>query len=146
MKNLISKDDYEAALTRGRTEMSKPHAVEACLLAQGTTLQVKFSNGLKLQIEVCDIPAFKGIPLSSFKKPHVTAGGDGLIFEEANLAFNLTRLLAPFVPIDLARSRVATESGKTSSVKKAQAARVNGTKGGRPRKVDVAAVAGVAAS
>lgn len=139
MKNLITQQDYEAALARGRAELAKPHAIEARFVARGATLHVKFSNGLSLVVDARSVPAFEGIPLSSLRNPYVTAGGDGLVFDEANLAFNLPSLLAPFLPIDLARSRVAAESGKASSAKKTEAARANGAKGGRPRKVAGAA-------
>lgn len=135
MKNLITRQDYEAALARGRGELAKPHAVEARFVVRGAELQVKFSNGLSLVVNARAIPALQGHPLSSLKNPHVTAGGDGLVFDEANLAFNLPSLLAPFLPLELARSRVAAESGRASSAKKAQAARENGSKGGRPRKI-----------
>ena len=138
MKNLISQQEYEAALARGRAELAKPHAIEARFVVRGASLHVKFSNGLSLVVDAREVPALQGHPLSSLKNPYVTAGGDGLIFDEANLAFNLPSLLAPFLPLELARSRVAAESGKASSAKKAQAARANGSRGGRPRKIALA--------
>jgi len=135
MKNLISQEEYDQALARGRAEMLQPHAVEARFVIRGALLHVKFSNGLSLVLDARTVPALKGHPLSSLKNPYVTVGGDGIVFEDANLSFNLPNLLAPYLPLDLARSRVAAESGKASSIKKAHAARANGLKGGRPRKV-----------
>lgn len=139
MKNLITQEDYEAALAKGRDELAKPHVVAARFVARGAALHVQFSNGLTLVVDARAVPAFQGLPLSSLKDPQVTAGGDGLVFDEANLAFDLPSLLAPFLPIELARSRVAAELGKETTAKKAQAARANGAKGGRPRKSSVAA-------
>jgi hypothetical protein len=135
MKNLITSQDYESALARGRAELEQPHAVDVRFVASSATLRVTFSNGLIVAVDARAVPAFASCPLSVLKNPRVTAGGDGLIFDEAGLAFDLPELLSPFLPIELARSRVAAESGRATSVRKARAARENGAKGGRPRKV-----------
>ena len=134
MKNLITEQEYKLALKRGRAELEKPHAIEADILARGTLLRFKFSNGLSLTIETRKVPAFEGLDMSKLGNPVVTPGGDGIIFDAAQLAFNLPNLIALFLPLEWARSRVAAELGKVSTLKKAQAARENGSKGGRPRK------------
>ena len=144
MKNFISDHDYESARATGRSEMAQTHAVEASFMPRHAVLRIKFSNGLSLLMDVRQIPEFQGLSLSALRNPYVTPGGDGLIFQEANLAFHLPNLLAPYLPLELARSRVAAELGKTRSDKKAAAARVNGAKGGRPRKMTAASVSGSA--
>lgn len=139
MRSSITRQDYAAALARGRAELEKPHAVDARFIVSSSTLRVTFSNGLVFAVDARAVPGLQGHPLSALKNPRVTAGGDGLIFEEADLAFNLPSLLAPCVPLELARSRVAAESGSASSARKARAARENGAKGGRPRKTALVA-------
>jgi len=139
MKNLITQQDYDAALARGKAELEKPHAVEARFVGRSWTLEVSFSNGSRIAIDARLSPFLRGKSLASLQKPYVTVGGDGIIFEKVDVALNLPILLAPFVPLEIARSRVASESGGVMSEKKAQAARANGAKGGRPRKVAAAA-------
>ena len=139
MKNLITKQDYDKALARGKAEMQKPHAIGARFVDRTWTLEVSFSNGSKFSFNAQETPQLKTYKLEDLENPRVTTGGDGLVFEQANLALNLPILLAPFFPLEIARSRVAAESGSATSEKKAQAARENGAKGGRPRKAVAAA-------
>lgn len=139
MKSLISQQSYLAALAKGRAEMEKPHAVEARFVGRTSILEVKFSNGVSFAIDARKTPYLRDHALAALKGPRVTVGGDGIIFEEADLALSLPSLLAPFIPLEIARSRVASESGSVLSERKAQAARVNGAKGGRPRKIAVLA-------
>lgn len=139
MKNLITQQDYDVALARGRAELEKPHAIEARFVGRTSMLVVKFSNGASFAIDARKTPHLCDHSLAVLKNPRVTAGGDGIIFDEADLALNLPILLAPFVPLEIARSRVAAESGSACTEKKAQAARANGAKGGRPRKVEAMA-------
>lgn len=135
MKNLITQQDYDQALAKGRAEMQKPHAIGARFVGRTWTLEVAFSNGSKFSFDARETPHLRDHALATLRNPRVTAGGDGLVFEQADVALNLPILLAPFVPLEIARSRVAAESGGVTSEKKAHAARANGAKGGRPRKV-----------
>ncbi len=135
MKNLITQQDYDAALARGKAELEKPHASEARFIGRSWMLEVSFSNGARITIDARLSPFLRDHPLAALQKPYVTVGGDGIIFEEVDVALSLPILLAPFVPLEIAKSRVASESGSVLSEKKSQAARANGAKGGRPRKV-----------
>lgn len=134
MKNLVTQREYDAALARGRAELETPHATCARFVGRGRLLEVTFSNGISFSIDPRMAPNLQGHSLAALQNPRVTHGGDGIVFEGADLALKLSSLLAPFVPIDIARSRVASATGSISSPKKASAARENGAKGGRPRK------------
>ncbi len=134
MKRLITQRDYDAALAKGRAELAEPHAIEVRFVGRTTTMQMTFSNGLCLIVDARALPGLQGHTAASLGRPYVTSGGDGLVFDKADLAFNLPNLIAPVLPIELARSRVAAEAGKVSTPRKARAARANGAKGGRPRK------------
>jgi len=139
MKNLVTQQDYDAALAKGRADLEKPHATGARFVGRSHLLEVQFSNGISFTIDARLASDLQAHPLAALKNPRVTNGGDGIVFEDADFALNLPTLLAPFVPIDIARCRVASVAGSTPSAKKSRAARENGAKGGRPRKSIVAA-------
>lgn len=141
MKNLITEKDYKAALAKGRAEMEMPHATDARLMPGTSYLVVLYSNGLVFGVDASVEPHLRDYDLALLRDPQLTTGGDGILFEAADLALNLPNLLAPYMPLDLARSRVAAELGSKKSEKKAEAARANGARGGRPKKVEEHAVA-----
>ena len=141
MKNLITEKDYQTALAKGRAEMEKPHAVEAQFVLDTPHLVVRYSNNFAFVLDVSVNQHLRDYDLALLRNPQVTTGGDGILFEGADLALNLPDLLAPYMPLDLARSRVAAELGSKKSEKKAEAARANGARGGRPKKIEEHAVA-----
>jgi len=139
MKNLISENMYDAALVKGREALTRPHAVSASYNKGRHELTIKFSNGLKVNVDA-RLSSFLSKHLDDdLSEPYVTPGGDGLIFDHANLSVGIPGLLAQFIPLDTARQVVASAIGSVSSEKKTAAARENGAKGGRPRKALVAA-------
>lgn len=134
MKNLISEKMYEDALARGREALERPHAVSASYNKGKHELTIKFSNGLKVNVDARK-STFLGKHLDAdLSEPYVTPGGDGLIFDHANLSVGIPGLLAQFLPLDAARQVVASAMGSVRSEMKSAAARENGAKGGRPRK------------
>ena len=141
MKTVINEAALEVALKRGRTALEQPHAVSARYSARSHELTVVFSNGLKCSIDVRRAPILGEHPHADFSEPYVTPGGDGLVFDRAGLSVGVPALVGPFLPPAVARHAVAAAQGRRRSPEKAAAARLNGTKGGRPRK-EIAMAAG----
>lgn len=135
MTHEISEDDYQAALARGLQALAEPHAVSARYLSRGGVLEITYSNGLVLRIDPATVPALQHVPRGALAGAYVTPGGDGLVFGQAQAdAVSLPGLVARLIPVDVARRTVAAARGKVRSLDKAQAARRNGAKGGRPPK------------
>ena len=133
----ISRADYEQALARGRQALAEPHAVSARYVANARVLELAYSNGLTLRFDPKEVPALKNLPRSALAHAYVTPGGDGLVFGEADAAaVSIPGLLARLIPVDIARRTVAAARGSVRSASKADAARRNGAKGGRPVKAD----------
>jgi len=131
----ISREDYEQALARGRDALEEPHAISARYVAHARMLELVYSNGLVLRIDPKGVPALKGVSRSALAQPYVTPGGDGLVFgEEGAVAVGIPGLVARLIPIGVARRTVAAARGRVRSAHKAEAARRNGAKGGRPAK------------
>jgi len=135
----ISSTDYEQALARGRQALAQPHAVSARYVAHARVLELRYSNGLALRFDPKEIPALKHLPHSALAQAYVTPGGDGLVFGAAEAAaVSIPGLVARLIPVDIARRTVAAARGSVRSANKAEAARRNGAKGGRPTKTGLA--------
>jgi len=138
----ILQDDYAKALERGREALSEPHAVSARYVASARVLELVYSNGLTLRIDPKEVPALKDLPRSALVKAYVTPGGDGLVFGDSEVAaVSIPGLVARLIPVDIARRAVAAARGGVRSASKADAARRNGAKGGRPAKARLTAAA-----
>jgi len=140
MASKISQDDYKQALARGRQALAEPHVVSARYIAHARVLELTYSNGLALRIDPKEVPALKDLPRQVLAQAYVTPGGDGLVFGEEDMAaISIPGLVARLIPVDIARRTVAAARGSVRSENKAEAARRNGAKGGRPAKTDLAA-------
>lgn len=136
MATRISRDAYEQALARGRQALEEPHAVSARYVTHARVLELVYSNGLSLRIDPKAMPVLKDLPRDVLMQAYVTPGGDGLLFgENKATAVSIPGLLARLIPIDIARRAVAAARGRVRSEQKAEAARRNGAKGGRPHKL-----------
>ena len=141
MAGRISRGAYEQALARGRQALDEPHAVSARYIAHARVLELVYSNGLSLRIDPKEVPVLKDLPRDVLMQACVTPGGDGLVFGESEAAaVSIPGLVARLIPVDIARRTVAAARGRVRSEQKAEAARRNGAKGGRPAKVHLAAV------
>jgi hypothetical protein len=137
----ISPNDYAQALASGRQALREPHAVSARYMVGARVLELAYSNGLTLRFDPKEVPALKDLPRSALVQAYVTPGGDGLVFGDSEIAaVSIPGLVARMIPVDIARRVVAAARGSVRSASKAEAARRNGTKGGRPAKAGVPAV------
>jgi hypothetical protein len=138
----ISQDDYANALARGRQALAEPHVVFARYVASARVLELAYSNGLTLRIDPKEVPVLRDLPRSALMQAYVTPGGDGLVFGDSDeaAAISIPGLVARLIPVDIARRAVAAARGSVRSASKAEAARRNGAKGGRPAKTGLAVV------
>ena len=102
-------------------------------------LELVYSSGLTLRIDPKGVPALMQVPRNALARPYVTPGGDGLVFgDEGIAAVSIPGMVARLIPVDIARRTVAAARGRVRSEDKAEAARRNGAKGGRPPKASLA--------
>lgn len=134
MKQIIAVDDYEKAINAGRASMSEPYATEARFNVRAHALSIKYSNGMTLVLDVRQSPILSAHSDADLSSPYVTPGGDGILFDNSGLSFGLPNLVAPFLPVSLARQRIASDIGRVRSPAKAAASKANGLRGGRPKK------------
>ncbi|AOK06001.1 DUF2442 domain-containing protein [Burkholderia sp. AU28942] len=130
----ISLHDYDRALERGRQALARPHVIGARYLPSDRVMELQYSSGWVLRFNPRETEWLRDVPEKALAFPYVTPGGDGLIFDDAEVSVSIPGLVAQLVPLDIARSVVASARGRVTSAAKAEAARLNGLKGGRPPK------------
>lgn len=90
-------------------------------------LELTYSNGLALRIDPREVSVLKDLPRTVLMQAEVTPGGDGLVFGENDAAaISIPGLVAPMIPVDVARLTVAAARGGTHSADKAEAAHQSG--------------------
>ena len=138
MTSRISHDAYESALARGREALDQPHVVAVRYIANARMLELTYSHGLVLRFDPKTVPVLRNLSRAVLSRVYVVPGGDGLVFgEDDRAAISIPGLLARLIPLDIARSAVAAARGRVSTPSKADAARRNGAKGGRPIKANL---------
>ncbi len=102
-------------------------------------LAVGFEDGSGVLLPVKNYPEFDGFETEDFAGLKIGFAGAALFHEDKDLQVSIAGLISASKPLmDMAASVIASRNGRQSSAAKAEAARANGKKGGRPRKVDVA--------
>lgn len=96
-------------------------------------MTLEYDNGMSLRFTPSAFEEMKDLSVEELSTPYLTPEGEGLIFDKADIAINLAGLVAALIPLEAARYAVAAANGRVTSVAKAEAARANGAKGGRPR-------------
>ena len=134
----VTESVLDEAIERGRLRRNSG------LQAAGVTfvspcLAVSFEDGSGVLLPVKNYPEFDDFGSEDFAGLKVGFAGTALCHEGKDLQVSIAGMISASKPLmDMAASVVASRNGRQSSAAKAEAARLNGRKGGRPRKVDVA--------
>jgi hypothetical protein len=134
----VTEDSLEEAIERG--EARRNTGLQAVAVAlQGDCLAVRFEDGSGVLLPVGHYPEFEEFNSEDFTGLTVGFGGSALCHEGKGLQASIAGMISASKPLmAMAASLVASRNGRQSSAAKAEAARANGRKGGRPRKVDAA--------
>lgn len=116
---------------KGGLQATSVTFVEPCLA-------VGFIDGSGVLLPVQHYPEFDEFGVEDFADLKVGFSGTALCHEGKDLHVSIAGLISASKPLmDMAASVIASRNGRQSSAAKAEAARANGRKGGRPRKADV---------
>jgi hypothetical protein len=134
----VTEETLEQAIQRG--ELSRRSGLNARAVAwTGHCLVISFEDGSGVLLPAKNYPEFDGFDDEDFADLKVGFSGTALCHEGSDLQVSIAGLISASKPLmDMASSVIASRNGRQSSVAKAEAARANGKKGGRPRKVDTA--------
>ncbi|WP_433737233.1 DUF2442 domain-containing protein [Pseudomonas putida] len=101
-------------------------------------LAISFEDGSGILLPVANYPEFDDFEAEDFAGLTVGFAGTALCHEGKDLDVSLAGMISASQSLmSMAASVIASRNGRQSSAAKAEAARANGKKGGRPRKVDV---------
>jgi hypothetical protein len=131
-----SDSQSAAAEARGRDLLeSEPHATAARYDARTARVVVELSNGATFAFPprlAQDLDGASDVALAGVT---VSGAGFGLYWPELDADLSLSAMLAGRFGSKAWMSELARRAGSVTSPAKAAAARANGAKGGRPRKV-----------
>lgn len=146
MTNAIAKDRFDESVTddvlrravdRGQ-QWRRPalHASAVQYLVDSQSLQIGFADRSAVILPVQNYPELAQLSRADLDRLVLGFAGSALCLEAHDLHISITGLVSASAPLmAMAASVVASRNGRQSSESKAVAARGNGQKGGRPRKV-----------
>ncbi|VVM51811.1 DUF2442 domain-containing protein [Pseudomonas fluorescens] len=134
----VTESVLDEAIERGRLRRNSGlQAMDVTFLEP--CLAVSFEDGSGVLLPVKRYPEFDDFGSEDFAGLKVGFAGTALCHEGKDLQISIAGMISASKPLmDMAASVIASRNGRQSSAAKAEAARTNGRKGGRPRKVEVA--------
>lgn len=129
----ISDAEIEAATERGRMfRETHPHAESARYDAKADRVIVELTNGATFAFPPRLVEGLHDASAEQIAEVEVMGVGYGLHWETLDLDYTVPGLMNGIFGT---AKWMAAKAGRTTSAAKAKAARANGAKGGRPRKM-----------
>ena len=126
----------EQAIVRGRQRQTQGvHATTVQYLPTFKSLYIGFADQSGVTLPVGNYPELAELTTEELGQLVPGFGGSALCLEARDLHVSIAGLVSASQPLmDMAATVIAARNGARSSSAKAEAARENGHKGGRPRK------------
>lgn len=122
------------AVKRGaRRRAKEPQALAACFDGKRGRIVIDLSNGAQFAFPPEMAQGLAGAKQAALKQIVISPAGTGLHWPLLDADLTVQGLLAGMFGSKMWMRELASRGGRTSSPKKAAAARANGAKGGRPR-------------
>ena len=98
-------------------------------------LLIGFADQCAIALPIRNYPELAHLSVEDLESLELGFGGSAVCLQARDLHVSIAGLISASVPLmEMAASMIAARNGSRSSSAKAQAARKNGAKGGRPRK------------
>jgi len=128
----LTDRQIDAAMQRGsQARAFEPRAVSARYDAASERIAVELTNGCAFVFPPAAAQGLEEASPAQLAQVEILGAGTGLHWEDLDVDLSVPGLLAGVFGT---RSWQASQAGRTRSAAKAEAARANGRKGGRPRK------------
>ncbi|VVQ13085.1 hypothetical protein PS918_05551 [Pseudomonas fluorescens] len=133
----VTESRLDEAIRRG--QMRRNNSLQATAVKFiAPCLAISFEDGSGVLLPVANYPEFDDFEAEDFARLTVGFAGTALCHEGKDLDVSLAGMISASQSLmTMAASLIASRNGRQSSAAKAEAARANGKKGGRPHKVDV---------
>ncbi|VVN99156.1 DUF2442 domain-containing protein [Pseudomonas fluorescens] len=133
----VTEDVLDEAIRRGQVRHKSGLQATAVSFVE-PCLAVSFIDGSGVLLPVQHYPEFNDFEVEDFAGLKVGFSGTALCHEGKDLQVSIAGMISASKPLmDMAASVIASRNGRQSSAAKAEAARANGRKGGRPRKPEI---------
>lgn len=130
-----SDPQVEAAETRGRALLDRePRALAARYDAKSERIVLELSNGATFAFPPRLAQGLDGATARQLAEVEISGAGFGLHWESLDTDLSILGLLTGSFGTKAWMQELARRAGQSRSPAKAEAARTNGAKGGRPRK------------
>jgi hypothetical protein len=132
---VVTNEVLNQAIERGsKRAVIGVHATSVQYVAILESLLVGFADQSAVCLPVKNYPEFADLTEGDLKGLELGFGGSALCSEVRDLHVSIAGLVSASQPLmDMAATLIAARNGGKSSHVKAQAARINGKNGGRPR-------------
>ena len=125
---------HAAALARGRKTIAAPTAlVQAYYDGFSDAIILTMKNGLSLRLPRATISELRKTTAKQLEHIEISPLRDSISIEAADVDIYVPGLLNDLMG-DMLRKELSRSGGKATTAAKAEAARANGRKGGRPHK------------
>ena len=132
----VTDDVLRRAVARGHQRGSALHASAVQYMADSQSLRIGFSDLSAVILPVKNHPELAQLSRTQLDGLVLGFAGSAICLAEQDLHISIAGLVSASVPLmAMAATVVASRNGSRSSASKAVAARENGQKGGRPRKL-----------
>lgn len=112
-----------------------PQAVTVQFLPSRQSLLIGFQDQSAIALPIAKFPELESLDPAELDRMTIGFGGQALCLDEKDMHLSIQGMVATSeVLMGLAASVIAARNGRRVSAAKAEAARTNGRKGGRPRK------------
>jgi Protein of unknown function (DUF2442) len=141
MATITEQKKLEADARMKQRLAAGPSALQADYRSDDGRLVIALSNGVSVAIPARDIQGLEHASDEALSVIELTPLGDGLHFPAIDADLYVPALLADVIGSrTFMAKRLGRAGGASRSAVKAEAARANGARGGRPRKVEAPAV------
>jgi hypothetical protein len=128
------KKNYDKANRTARdSARTEPRAAEARYMPGSRHLRVRLTNGASLSLPISIIPELRNATPAHLAGIEILPGGDGLHWQALDFTISVPGLVASLFGRSVWMSELGRLGGARSTLAKAEAARRNGLRGGRPR-------------
>lgn len=132
----VTDDVLRRAVARGHQRRPALHASAVQYMADSQSLRIGFSDLSAVILPVKNHPELAQLSRTQLDGLVLGFAGSAICLAEQDLHISIAGLVSASVPLmAMAATVVASRNGSRSSASKAVAARENGQKGGRPRKL-----------
>jgi hypothetical protein len=133
---------HQAAVTRGAARLqNEPQAQSVAYDPTQHRLIIELKNGVVLHLPCALIQGLATAQPHEIAQVRIGVRGASLHWEALGVGFSLAGLLAGIFGTEVWMAELGRQGGRATSAAKVAAARSNGKKGGRPRRVVSAAPA-----